>query len=189
MGQSPVLPVQSKIIPKPLVLLPDALHFLFNKLLSWVSKLLVYFLSLINWIIVSAALHISPGIFLTLLIAAGFGGFERGELLHQTTPIPTELTIILTSRWPDHCDTISASSVRAQMWAMNWGGVKKEKLRGVCSLHRRDAYPNTSTNSWDGDLVVQPSVGTKTVWAPDPDSSPFYLSDSGAASRGNPCLK
>ncbi len=46
------------------------------------------------------------------------------------------------------------------------GWSKKEKLRGVCSLHRRDAYPNTSTNSWDGDLVVQGSVGTKTVLGP-----------------------
>lgn len=69
------------------------------------------------------------------------------------------------------------------------GWSKEEKLQGVCSLHRRDAYPNTSTNSWDGDLVVQGSVGTKSVWAQARDSSLFYLSDSGAASRGNPCLK
>lgn len=69
------------------------------------------------------------------------------------------------------------------------GWSQEEKLRGVCSLHRRDAYPNISTNSWDGDLVAQGSVGTKTVWAPARDSSLFYLSDSGAASRGNPCLK
>lgn len=72
---------------------------------------------------------------------------------------------------------------------MNWGGARKEKLQGVCSLHRRDAYPNTSTNSWDGDLVVQGSVGTEAVWAPARDSLLFYLSDSGAASKGNPCLK
>lgn len=69
------------------------------------------------------------------------------------------------------------------------GWSKEEKLRGVCSLHRGDAYPNTSTNSWDGGLVAQESVGNKTVWVPAWDSSLFYLSDSGAASRGNPCLK
>lgn len=69
------------------------------------------------------------------------------------------------------------------------GWSKEEKLWGVRSLHRGDAYPNMSTNSWDGGLVAQESVGNKTVWVPAWDSSLFYLSDSGAASRGNPCLK
>lgn len=45
------------------------------------------------------------------------------------------------------------------------GGAKKEKLQGVCSLYRRDAYPNTGTNSRDGDLTAQGNVGTEAVWA------------------------
>lgn len=58
-----------------------------------------------------------------------------------------------------------------------------ERLQGVRSLHIRDAYPNMSTNSWDGDLVAQRSVGTTAVWVLAQDSSLLYLSESGAASE------
>ncbi len=100
----------------------------------------------------------------------------------------------LTSTWSLGRDTpitvvlsVYSRFMRDASHELGWS--EEEKRQGVCSLHRRDAYPNTSTNSWDGDLVVQGSVGTKTVWAQAQDSSLFYLSDSDSASRGNPCLK
>lgn len=45
---------------------------------------------------------------------------------------------------------------------------KEEKLRGVRSLHRGDAYPNTSTNSRDGGLVVQEECGKRDGLSPGP---------------------
>ena len=117
------------------------------------------------------------------------------QLLRQIAPsqLKDDSDLMLTwsslgrIHWSPWCYQSILSSRIDSSHELGWS--KEEELRGVCSLHRRDAYPNTSTNSWDGDLVAQASVGTKTVWAQARDSSLFYPLDSGAASRGNPCLK
>lgn len=44
-------------------------------------------------------------------------------------------------------DNLITGPLSALMWATEPGRGGTEKLRGICSLHRGDAYPNTTTNS------------------------------------------
>lgn len=84
-------------------------------------------------------------------------------------------------KWHQGTFTLYRHTMHNARHTRRWS--EMEKLQGVCSLHIRDAYPNMSANSWDGDLAAQRSVGTKTVWVVAQDSSLLYLSERGAASE------
>lgn len=77
----------------------------------------------------------------------------------QNVGIKRKLQRMIILWWPDHFQDRLITGVLSVHYTTytdmshELGWSKTESLQGVCTLHRRDAYPNTSTNSWD--LIAQ----------------------------------
>lgn len=73
---------------------------------------------------------------------------SESERTHQRKRLVSSPQLQRTSDVMPPWDNLITGPLSALMWATEPGRGRTEKLRGICSLHRGDAYPNTTTNSW-----------------------------------------
>lgn len=116
-------------------------------------------------------------------------GFWKRRHLHQTIRSQHNLR-----QFCPCADLIRWSLWRYQyLWFLHcepWTGVEQrgKAARGLLTSQKR-CLSKHKYKQLDRGLVAQQTVGNKRICVPAWDSSLFYLSDSGAASKGNPCLK
>lgn len=85
-----------------------------------------------------------------------------------------------------HYDLL-VSLLHALRRVVNLGGAKRKSCKGP--PHLAEAMLFRTHVQTDSGLAVPRTVGNETVWVPAQDGRPFYLSNTGAECRGNPCLK